>query len=401
MSDQLEDDDSLESMSVSQSNGTLRGVSSRRGSPHGDFGIFTSPLVGRGVQRMSVIGPETGEMTRMWMQKRVSIAPHALQQNSAPQMMEYLEDRRRRASRVVGTPTILLQEEDNNNIESITAELHELREEVEKQRNYIIEMADIGQGLVVEIDDLRSNLLEADNERELSERKSDSQRAEIEELQLANNRLKQELLSEEAAHSIPTIENINQKIDQTSVIQNLRRSQLTHDRIERARSLLAITSESPIVVEECFRTQIENEMNSATQRILFWFLDESRYQWRTSVSDSELMTLSMSSMRQQLSKVLEARLRAESLATQHGDIAEDLRRSVNNKNAAIKQLQSKLTATRVSHYVKTDLTPTVVSALEKVHSLKSVITNLPTSPTSTEFHTPARQINATRHFNTL
>eukprot|EP01064_Diplonema_japonicum_P004945 TRINITY_DN13278_c0_g1_i1.p1 TRINITY_DN13278_c0_g1~~TRINITY_DN13278_c0_g1_i1.p1 ORF type:complete len:425 (+),score=81.80 TRINITY_DN13278_c0_g1_i1:41-1315(+) len=357
-----------------------------------------SPIVERGMR--NVMGGDSPEMKRNWERRRSSVAPNPVNTRTAPQLMEFMEGARRRASRVLVTEDFDIPESKSNSpsgsprgsMTSHTSQeyiLENMRNELERCKFDILQMADVGSALLVELEDTKTVLLEAENDKEHCEKKidvltdtSNSQKRQINELKITISNLREEMDDMKRKHDLEISdattgyneskgqEEGNTQWQQSIALQQLRRAQLFAGRVETAQALFKMGNAEPQVIEIEHRKLIEQQMWKDRCGIMWEMVDDSQTGWKGACNNLEQLDDVGRSLRAQMQKIIEARLRAESTAAQQGELHDDARKTIIDKSSTIKRLQMELSAKRVENRAAEDLGPAVQSALRRVHELK-------------------------------
>eukprot|EP01059_Diplonema_ambulator_P032043 TRINITY_DN6087_c0_g1_i1.p1 TRINITY_DN6087_c0_g1~~TRINITY_DN6087_c0_g1_i1.p1 ORF type:complete len:431 (+),score=59.32 TRINITY_DN6087_c0_g1_i1:138-1430(+) len=362
-----------------------------------------SPLMEKAM-RVVDVGCENSEMKRNWERRRSSVGA-GIGSRSAPQLLEFMEGARRRASRVTladdtefcpesprgnASPTNRSATPSENSPTHQQEYVNTLRDELERCRFDILQMADVGSALLVELEDTKTVLLEVENERDRHEKKvdvltetSNGQKKQINELKVMVSIMREEMEDLKRRHELELREvekrtehaggvpqGEDEHMYQGVALQQLRRARLVAERVEAAQALFKVGSAEPQIVEIEHRKTIEEQMWRDRCELLWNRIEDAQQNWKAACNSIEQVESSNDSLRSQMLKVIEARLRAESMASQQAELHEDARKVIAQKTTTIQRLQAELSATRVHSHVAEDLGPAVQSALRRVHELK-------------------------------
>ena len=378
---------------------------------------------------------------------------------AAPELLEFLEGAKRRASRVgldgalQGSPTtrasvaatsaaaaaaaaaaeasavsplssdgegiLSRRSSDGDGSDSEPGEADVLRSELDRCKFDILQMADLGSALVVDLEDTRHHWAEAEADRDGHELRAEVLQEKVHELTRRNNELKQllEHAREQAdddsrrhatemselvrdlggdgaqAKGAEALQAESSQFEQSVALHQLRRARLLAERVEAANALFKSSSTEPQVMEAQNRVSIEKQAFVEKAALVHSVYLGAMYGWADAMNELDLATIARQASRRQVQGLSDARMRAETMAAEQSALHHDACKMLTEREKEIVQLTGRLASQRVASVKGECLVPTVLQALRKVKGLHSACNEtqnmLSPAPDATSFISPA------------
>ena len=356
--------------------------------------IINVPARPRGTRSYSMsIGSLGGEMRRE-ISRRGTAVPEEL--------LGFFTSAKRRASRVgplgLGGDVPMVASEHGSPPASPKATAHDntdneeleaLREELERSRADCLQMADLGSALLVDLEDAKASLKDAETERDQGELRAEALQDKVHTLLREGNELKRNLAQAREAmederrrhteevsallrddHFVPHA--AATQFEQSIALTQLRRAKLLAERVEAAKLLFHCSSAEPQVLEAEHRRSIDQQMWNERVNLVYEFYHSALYGWAATANELEICTMSVSAGREQMHGLVQARLRAEGLATEEAELRKQICRRLAEQDVQVKHLTA-VAATRraLAPAGASVLGSTVQTALSKVRALNS------------------------------
>eukprot|EP01063_Lacrimia_lanifica_P025357 TRINITY_DN33155_c0_g1_i1.p1 TRINITY_DN33155_c0_g1~~TRINITY_DN33155_c0_g1_i1.p1 ORF type:complete len:606 (+),score=203.57 TRINITY_DN33155_c0_g1_i1:58-1818(+) len=275
-------------------------------------------------------------------------------------------------------------------------ELVRLRTELEQSKADVMQMADLGQSLLMDLEDMREKWNEADADREKLERANDDlvtqvhrQQRQCNELKAMNVELRDQLEAEQrkkAEEIAALMDDFHEQLeqaaeqaacgiggtatDQSIALQQLRRAQLVQSRIESAKAAFRLADANPVHLEASQRQALSEHMLKERCELWSEMASAAHSGWWDVQNDYDLLQLTRNAAQGQIENIIQARLRAEQQASVQASLHSDVCKILSEKELLVQRLQHQLQKYEVTLGVaKADVTPSIHQALLKVRRL--------------------------------